>query len=367
MAKIALYLSGGGARGAYQAGALKAIGEILNTKTLPFNIISGTSVGTINAAILCEQADDFIFAVEKIVNLWENIQCDDIFYAQNYNLGRSLLHNLMHFFILKPRPTHLLETKPLHNFLHQHIDLSRVRQNMNNGYFDSLEVITHCYDSGKTISFYEAKATQEPWNSSRHICQRTTISAKHILASSAMPIFFPVTLIDKKHYGDGAIGLMSPLRGAIRFNADKIFIISSQHQRVFDNVDKLKSKDIGFAHILGSLLSNLFVDNLNRDIELISRINQMISLYPLPEKKNFSWRSIQTYAVRPTQDLAKIAQADYHVLPKLLKLLLNLLGTQSGELLSFLLFESTYTRELIQLGYQDTICQADSIRRFFAD
>ena len=93
MKKIALYLAGGGARGAYQAGALKAISEILQTKKFPFTMLSGVSVGSINAAILAQHADDFLAGIKKIEKLWLNIHCDQVFNTSNYELGKSVVRN----------------------------------------------------------------------------------------------------------------------------------------------------------------------------------------------------------------------------------------------------------------------------------
>ena len=367
MPKIALHMTGGGARGAYQAGVLKAVAEILNTRTLPFSLISGTSVGSLNAAILCEYADDFILGVEKIVHLWENIHCDDIFYAQNYTLGRSLLRNLAHFFIVKPRPTHLLDTQPLAHYLEQNINFDKINQNIRNGSVETLEIIAHCYESQKTISFYQQKPKFDDWHYPKHISSQTDLNIKHILASTAIPFFFSPTFIENAHYGDGSIGLISPLRGALRFKADKIFVISTRHLLNAEDVEKLRGKDIGFAHVLGSLLNGMFIDNLDRDLELVSRMNDIIEKMSRWKKRNSTWRYVETLHMRPSVNISKIAQADYHILPKLLKVLLNLLGTQSGELLSFLLFEPTFTKELLNLGYEDTMLSADIVQAFFKD
>ena len=138
-----------------------------------------------------------------------------------------------------------------------------------------------------------------------------------------------------------------------------------RHLLAADDVEKLKAKDIGFAHVLGSLLNGLFVDNLDRDIELVNRMNDVILTMSRWKKRNYPWRYVETLHMRPSTSISKVAQADYHVLPKLLKVMLNLLGTQSGELLSFLLFEPTFTKELIQLGYDDTMQAADMINEFF--
>src|SRR5690349_13803632 len=125
MTKKALYLAGGGARGAYQAGVLKAIGHILHEKTLPFDMISGVSVGSINAAILAENADDFPTALEKLESIWSEIHCQQIYKASNYELSKSVLRNLSTFIIKQRQSGHLLDTNPLKNFLEETIDFAK--------------------------------------------------------------------------------------------------------------------------------------------------------------------------------------------------------------------------------------------------
>ena len=368
MPKIALYLAGGGARGAYQIGVLKAISQILDTKTTPFSHISGTSVGSINAAILAQYANDFSFGVEKLIELWQNIHCDNIFYAKNYDLSTSILRNLSHFFMKGPRPTHLLETSPLTTFLTTHIDFQRIQENIENNVLDTLEIITHCYETQQTISFYQHNLNDfEDWHYPRHISRPATIKVEHILASSSLPLFFPPIKINDMHYGDGSMGLISPLRGTMRFKADKVLIIGTRQIHSIDDIEKLKSRDISFAHVLGSMLNGLFLDNLDRDVELVNRMNEISHLLSVWKKRTSVWRPVETLHLRPSADIAKIAQSDYHAMPKLLRFLLNVLGAQShsGDLLSFLLFESTFTQDLIKLGYHDTMQSADKVVQFF--
>lgn len=368
MARTALYLAGGGARGAYQAGALKAISDILQTKTMPFTMISGVSVGSLNAVILTECAHDFGYGVEKLVDLWQNIHCDNVFNAKNYDLSRSLLRNLTQFFITGPRPTHLLETFPLNEFLSSHINFETIKANINNNLLETLEIITHCYETQQTISFYQHnQANFEDWHYPRHISLASDITIDHVMASSALPLFFPPIKISNAHFGDGSMGLMSPLRGTLRFQVDKVLIIGTRQIHTVDGPEALKTKDIGFAHVLGSMLNGLFLDNLDRDVELVNRMNEVNHLLSVWKKRNSPWRPVETLHLRPSADVAKIAQADYHVMPKLLRLLLGLLGTEkhSGELLSFLLFEPTFTNDLINLGYNDTIQASEAIREFF--
>ena len=133
MAKIALYLAGGGARGAYQAGVLKAIQHLLQLKTLPFEIITGVSVGSINAAILIEHADDFFQGIHKLETLWSELSCEQIFDSSNFGLAKSLIANLSRSIIKNRQAGYLLNTRPLQGFITKNINFDTIQTNIDNG------------------------------------------------------------------------------------------------------------------------------------------------------------------------------------------------------------------------------------------
>lgn len=369
MAKKALYLSGGGARGAYQAGVLKAIQHLLQSKRLPFDVISGVSVGAINAAILTEYADDFFQGIYKLESLWSEIRCAQIFDSSNYGLAKSLLANLSRTIIKNRQASYLLNTRPLQGFITKNIDFNAIQANIDNGLVQAFEILTHCYETQQTLSFYQNhEPVFEDWQYPRHISQRAYLSMKHILASSALPLFFPTVKIDGLHYGDGSMGLVSPLRGVIRFNAERVLIIGTRPSPNFNRAHLAFKEDIDFANILGGMLSGLFLDNLDRDIEMVNRMNDIARLLSLWKKRYSPWRPIKTIYIRPSLDIASIAQTMYVVMPTLLRFMLNLLGAKShsGDLLSFLLFENVFTKELLTLGFQDGMNQKESIMEFFS-
>jgi NTE family protein len=368
MVQRALYLAGGGARGAYQAGALKAIGQILQVKTLPFEVISGVSVGSINAVVLAENADDFPNALEKLESIWGEIHCQQIYKASNYELSKSVLRNLSTLIIKQRETGHLLDTSPLRQLLEDNVDFNRISHNISEGHLKVFEVISACYENHQTISFYNHHESDfTDWHYPRHSSQRTTIQTDHILASSALPLFFPSVAIDGLHYGDGSMGLVAPLRGPIRFNVDKIMILGTRELPELTTPMPESSKDIPFAHILGTMLSGLFLDNLDRDIEMVNRMNDISTLLSIWKKHRSPWRPIHTLHLRPSRSMTSVVEEHYTAMPMLLRYLLNILGAKnkSGDLLSFLLFEREFTRELLDLGYADTIAAATQVEAFF--
>ena len=368
MAKRAIYLTGGGARGAYQAGVLKAIGHILQVKKIPFDVISGVSVGSINAGVLAEHSDDFPNALEKLEALWADIHCKQIYKASNYELSKSVWRNLSTLVTKHGKSGHLLDTSPLREFIDENIDFSLITQHIDSGLLKAFEVISSCYDTHQTISFYQHYQPDFlDWNYPRHSSKRTIIQTDHILASSALPLFFPPVAIDNAYYGDGSMGLVAPLRGAIRFNVDKIMILGTREVPQGSRTAGEESKEIPFAHVLGTMLNSLFLNNLDYDIEMVNRMNDISALLSIWKKHRSPWRPIRTVHLRPSCSMSSLVEQHYTAMPALLRYLLGLLGgkNKSGDLLSFLLFEKEFTRELITLGYNDTMAKAQQIEAFF--
>lgn len=368
MVKKALYLAGGGARGAYQAGVLKAISTILAVKSLPFAVVTGVSVGSLNAAVLAENASDFPAAVGKLEQLWLQISCQNIFNATNYELSKSVFRNLSPLIIRNRQSGFILNTNPLREFINENINFDLIAEQISNNHLQTMEVISNCYETQQTISFYQHHNEKfEDWHYPRHLSQRVNLRMEHILASSALPLFFPAAKIDGFHYGDGSMGLVSPLRGAIRLEVDKILVLGTRPLPVFNNQEDLRNGDIGFASILGSMLNGLFLDNLDRDLEMVNRMNDTARMISMWNKRHSPWRPIETLHLRPSTDIAAIAQAQYQSMPALLRFLLNALGAKShsGDLLSFLLFEKEFTQEIFTLGFKDTLAVKDKVENFF--
>ena len=366
MSRIGLYLAGGGARGAYQAGVLKAIAEILQTKTIPFHMISGVSVGSINAGILAQHADNFFIGVERLEALWKQIHSHHIFNASNIALGKSFFRNLGNLLVKQEHSGFLLDTSPLETFIETNINFDRIQENIENKLLSTMEVISNCYETQQTVSFYHHHNHFEDWIFPRHASESAKINKEHLLSSSALPLFFPPVKINDFHYGDGSIGLVSPLRGILRFNSEKILIIGTRHAPNFSNLEEYPALKIGFAQVLGNMLNGLFLDNLDRDIETVNRMNEIARLISLWKKRQSPWRPVETLYLRPSANLSNVAQSHYTSMPKLLRMMLNMLGAQShsGDLVSFLLFEKTYTQQLVDIGYNDTMNYSKAIVQF---
>lgn len=369
MTKIALYLAGGGARGAYQAGALKAISTILDSKKLPFDMLSGASIGSVNAAVLAEYALDFSAGTDKLHELWSNISCTNVFKTSNYALSKSFMANMTSMVIKQRLLGHILDTTPLRDFINKSINFAVIEQAIKNQHVKTIEILSNCYETQKTISFYQHHAENfADWNYPLHSSQRVNLQVEYFLASTSLPLFFPPAKIDGFHYGDGHIALEAPLRGAIYCQADKILVIGTQRLPGLDDSEKLRGGDIDFSRVLGGLVNGVFLDNITRDIEMVNNMNNMAHMLSARgEQQHSLWRPIQTLHLRPSVEIGAMAQSQYNHLPILLRLLLNFLGAKrhSGDLLSFLLFEKEFTRDLIKQGFDDTMAAQESIVTFF--
>ncbi len=368
--KKAIFLAGGGARGAYQAGALRCISDILGQSKFPVDILSTVSAGAINGTKLAMHADDFNVATQTLIDLWSNLSCDKIFLDGNADLLKSVARNMasMVFHMNWIGGQHLFDTKPLRKLLCDEVDFNRINLNIEKGLLSAFEVATTCFESSQTISFVHSQGHYEGWRKIRHYSESAKISHKHIMASSAFPMIFPVARIGNLHYGVGGLRQAAPLRASIKLGAEAILIIGTRKTPTEDGFLHPKPiVDINFAKILGSLF-NAFLDNLDRDLELMQTINTNYQLMDKAAREKSAWREIKTLHLSPSKDLAKIAVEKEISMPFLLRYLMDAFGhkQQSGDFLSFLLFESEYTKELIDIGYNDTMQRKTEVEAFFA-
>lgn len=368
--KKAIFLAGGGARGAYQAGVLKCICDILGGGQFPASILSTVSAGAINGAHLATYADDFRVGTNNMIKLWSSLTSEQIFRAGNLSLAKSVMRNFasMAFHLNLTGGQHLLDTDPLRDLLQSHIDFERIKNNIDKGILSAFEVATTCYDSSQTISFVHSQDPANGWRKIRHYSQEAIITPQHIMASSAFPIFFPAEKIDNLHFGDGGLRHSSPLRASIKLGAEAILIIGTRKTPEIDVLKSLKpTNDVNFSKILG-MMFNAFLDNLDRDLEHMNTINQNYRLMDTQTRSQSIWRELKILNLTPSVDLARIATQKEVVMPFLLRYLMNSFGEkeQSGDFLSFLLFESAYTQDLIEIGYNDTMQKKDEVEKFFS-
>jgi len=370
----ALVLPGGGARGAFQVGVLKAIAELMPPRACnPFPVISGTSAGAINSVVLASKARYYGIAVEELERVWSHFRSEHVFRTDSWTMFKSSLHWMTAIVfggLIVGAPHSLLDNTPLRSLLSRNIRFPRVQTSIDNGYVDAIAITAASYGSARSMTFFQAAPGKQQWARTRRVGIRQKLHLDHLMASIAVPMIFPPVNIGGEYFGDGAMRQATPLSPAIHLGADRILVIGVRDETADPAADPRSPQQIpSLAQIAGYMLDTLFLDGLYSDLERMTRINQLIdSVEPLKRSGTLiKLRPIDTMLIVPSEDLREIAYRHRKDLPLPLRALLRGIGGKSpggNRLLSYLLFERGYTQELIDLGYKDAMAVKDQLHAF---
>ncbi|RYV02180.1 patatin [Shewanella sp. OPT22] len=367
--KTALVLGGGGARAAYQVGVFKAIVQNYpRNHNIPFEILSGSSAGAINATSLATHASCFHLAVKKLEYVWGHFTTDKIYKSSITGVTSHLIKMALKGLqanSYNPGPGSLFNNDPLRDLLNSVMDFKRIDRNIDLGALTALAIDVSCYNDSKSITFFQAKPEIENWSRARRKGIRGHLYTHHLLASSAIPLAFPTVRLRRKYYGDGSVHQLSPLSSPIHLGANKLLVINldSHHK----HKDKRLKHHPTTAAIAGHLLDTIFSDTLNSDLERLQRINNTINLIPESQRAEYPLRNIDTLVLKPSEDLGEIAAQYYSHMPFAVRMLLRGFGVNQyseSSVISYLLFEKAYTKALMNLGYKDTLPKLDEIYQF---
>ena len=368
--RLALVLPGGGARGAYQVGVLKAISELLPPRARnPFRIISGTSAGAINSVVLASKAQRFHFAIRELERVSGNFETSMVYRTDARTMLKSSMHWLaaIVFGGLGVRnPRSLLDNAPLRALLSRNVRFPRIQSNIDKGFLDAVAVTAAGYQSSQSVTFFQGCEQVQPWARTRRVGKREALNLDHLMASIAVPMIFPPVAMHGEYFGDGAMRQATPLSPVVHLGASRILVIGVRDERA----DVVREGDAarfpGFGHIAGYMLDTLFLDGLYSDLERLTRINRLIESIPPDARRGaaLEMRAIDTMVVLPSIDLRQLALQYARELPLPIRLLLRGVGGSEGRLLSFLLFESGFTRALIELGFADAMRDRERLRAF---
>ena len=370
---VALIMSGGGARAAYQVGVLRAIAKMLPQRSRnPFPIICGTSAGAINAASLASNVDRFDRAVSRLARAWGNLHVGHVYRADLLGTARILsrcLSTLLTGGLHRPQPVSLLDCAPLAALLDRLIDFARIRRTIAAGHLSALCVTASSYTSGDSISFFQGDGSHEPWRRARRVGRRCEIGLAHVLASCALPFAFPVVPIDGEHFGDGSMHQLAPISAALHLGAQRVLVIGVGSASRAERGAREPGVWPSLAQIAGHMLDAIFIDTLDMDLERLQRVNRTLASIPeeVRSRPGDALRTIETLVIRPSEPIDEIAAAHAGELPRTMRMLLRSVGgldPNGARVLSYLLFERGYCRHLMHLGFSDAMSQRARILDF---
>lgn len=366
---IGLVLTGGGARGAWQAGALRAVGEMVGGP-LPVNVVAGTSAGAINATWVAAHALERGSGGDGLAALWSSLRADSVFRTDPgtfLRIGADWMTDLgLGGLVGAGRSKALLDTTPLQQLLSRRLDMAAVVRNIESGWIRGLAVSATSYDRGIGVTFFDGAANIPPWDRRTRLGSRSRLGTEHVLASAAIPIFFPAIQVDGEWFGDGCIRMDTPLSPAIHLGADRILAMGL---RSTPPARPVVPRDYpSKARIAGLLLDALFLDSLEADVERADRTNRMIELLSPETASRAGLRPVPVLLLLPSQDLGSVGRKALGQFPAILRHLLAGLGADEQEgwdLVSYLAFEPAYLEPILELGYRDALARRDEILRFF--
>ncbi len=412
-----LVLSGGGARGCYEAGVIKYIRNELPDRTrrqARFEIICGTSVGAINTGFLAATSHQPEVQGRALADVWERLRIDGV-----YQVGLRELLNLPRFLfgsrgrgelddVVGPgRLGGLLNTSPLEALVRRGTRWSLIDENIQNGVLAGVCVNATHVASGKTHSFVHVKDGKlPPWSTDPSIVARPVkLGPEHTLASAAIPWIFPCVDINGEVYCDGGLKLNTPISPAIRLGADRLLVIGLRAKEepadggMTMPVDEPK-KDAGrpdaveqspsAAFLLGKILNSFLSDKTEYDLQRLERFNSLLEAgeraygdgfgaslgAAMTQARGQSYRKVEALMVRPNEDIAAVAAKHLRlgsvvaragpVVGPLLRRLAGTGGEREGDLLSYLLFDGEYAADLVAMAMRDADAMRQKLIDFFA-
>jgi NTE family protein len=396
---LGLVLTAGGARGAYQAGVLKRIGEIpsLGDQASPFAIVTGASAGAINGTAVAGGDGTLHEVTTQLAALWSALRVEDVFRTDLVSLGwgaTGLLRDMLLGGLLGHTVTQaLFDTSPLRVFLRAKLPFGGITDSIRRGHLYAVAVSATSYHSGRSFTFVQGRDGHPVWSKSRRVVLPVQITLDHVLASAAIPMVFPPVRVRSAagdlYFGDGALRLATPFSPAIRLGADRVLAVGVRSQRAAENLTREElatAEESGaadtilppppLAQICGVFLNAIFLDHLDADLDHLRRMNELIVAYgdprvraPVrqPVRVSEPMRLVTPLVVSPSEDLAMIAQRFAHRMPRVVRWVLDGLGTpdaQSADLMSYLLFDAAYTRALVEIGHRDAGERIDEIEEF---
>ena len=372
---VAIILSGGGARAAYQVGVLRGLSRHF-PRARPL-ILAGESAGAINAAYLAAHSGTLPEAVEDLARLWSQLTADEIFRVGALSLARNVVRwgtRLMSGGVaIAPEARGLLDTAPLRALLERSFapadgELVGIAKNLDRGLLKAIALTTINYSTGQTVTWVQGGRIRD-WERPLRRSVGTRLTIDHVLASAALPFLFPAVRLGDDWYGDGGVRLHAPLSPAIHLGAERILAISTRYRPTHEEADQPAVH--GYpppAQVAGILLDAIFLDLIDYDALVLERLNRLLG--KLARQEWGELRPVDLLVLRPSQDLARLAAGCEACLPRGLRFFVRGLGaheTSRPALLSLVMFMPEYLQPLMRIGESDVEARLDEVAAFLTD
>jgi NTE family protein len=365
----ALVLSGGGARGAYQVGVLRHIAR--HHPELNFKVITGVSAGAINATFVAGHAGSLGDAADELADHWLSLATSRVIRSDAFSLSGNALRVLSNVATggssLAPPIRGLVDTSPLRRFLTDVLPLHGIERNVREGRLRALAISATSYRSGESVTFVQGVDDVSMWTRVRRRARAADVTVDHVMASAAIPLFFPACAVDGEFYGDGSLRQSYPLAPAIHLGADRLLAVSSRYDGGREGTQSVETGYPTAARVFGLMLNSIFLNNLDVDAERLDRINRLLDRIDESKRWLVAERQVDLLVLRPSRDIGRIAAGYEKRFPRGLRYFIRGLGTRrlaSSDLLSYLMFERDYLEELISLGERDAGVNRAKIARF---
>jgi NTE family protein len=371
---LALVLTGGGSRAAYQVGFLRALAR--ECPDFAPDILTGVSAGGINAAYLAAHQQPFIDKVENLARVWSDIRIDDVFRVDLRDLasrtlrwgGRLLSGGQSPL----PPARSMVDTAPLRGLLERVLHarsgaIDGIGRSLRSGLLHAIALTASSYTTGQSITWVQShdETLIATWERPQRRSVACELRVDHVMASAALPFFFPAVEVSGSWYGDGGIRLTAPLSPAVHLGAQRVIAVSTRYLRSREEADR--PAVIGYpppAQVAGVLYNAIFLDQLDADALHMQQVNRLIARLRPAERDGL--RHIDLLVLRPSEDLGRLANAYEPELPRAFRFLTRGLGTRetrSNDMLSLVMFQKNYVRRLIEIGEADAQARMSEIRR----
>jgi NTE family protein len=260
----------------------------------------------------------------------------------------------------------MFDNSPLRALLARNIHWGRLNVSVRRGALRALALCATSYTSAASVAFFDGEANLQGWERHQRIGRREKLHLGHLMASMAVPFLFPPVMLDGEYYGDGAQRQLWPLSPAIHLGADRLLVIGVRSEKAAGVIERGRApvEAPSMGQLFGYMLDTLFMDQIYANVEHVARLNQVAEVAPSAVP---GVHKVATLMIAPSQDLREIAGRHTRSLPRSLRALLRVMGARGvggAQLASYLMFESTFTRELIALGVRDARRQGDEIMEF---